>query len=246
MSGCRLSWPSKYSIPGPHYRRSFLLAIVLATGAALLAALPAGAASTTIFFEGEGPEAGVTDPGACCFSFQGADFTGHEAVVAPENPALVASGEFAYRVAGTDIGLVITFEPSVDSVSFFFVHEVDEPGYGFAAASDGNQLATFESRVATTPADLANFVFAGPSEPIASIWLFGLPAYIDDFTFTPVPEPGRVLACGTALVAIFALRLLRTSTRLPRGLGNARTLRVPSSSRARAGGSAPCRPTKTG
>lgn len=131
--------------------------------------------------------------------------------MAPENPALVASGEFAYRVAGTDIGLVITFEPSVDSVSFFFVHEVDEPGYGFAAASDGNQLATFESRVATTPADPANFVFAGPSEPIASIWLFGLPAYIDDFTFTPspVPEPGRVLACGTALVAIFALRLLR-------------------------------------
>ena len=169
-----------------------LTACLLALGGPL-----ANAQSTTVFFEGEGAEEGITVPGACCFSFGGADFFGYEGVVAPANPALTASGEFAYRVAGTDIGLCIIFMEPVDFVSFFFVHDPNELlliGSAELYGTDGTPLATFESRSFTTHGDPANFVFAEPGEPIKWISMLGLPAYVDDLTFglNPAGASGAV------------------------------------------------------
>ena len=169
-----------------------LTACLLALGVPL-----AHAQSTTLFFEGEGPEEGITVPGACCFSFGGAEFFGFEGVVAPVNSALTASGEFAYRVAGSDIGLCVIFTEPVDFVSFFFVHDPDELaliGSAELRGTDGAPLATFESSSFTTPGDPANFVFAEPGEPIQSIMILGLAAYVDDFAFgmNPAAASGAV------------------------------------------------------
>ena len=86
--------------------RSRLQIVPALLGALLLAvaASRAGAQSTTLFFEGEGIETGVTVPDTCCFSLAGATFLGFQGVFAPGDPALTSSGEFVYRVAGTDLG----------------------------------------------------------------------------------------------------------------------------------------------
>ena len=159
------------------------------------------AQSTTIFFDNEGPEQGITTPGACCFSLGGADFIGFEGVVAPSNPALTASGDFVYRVVGSDVGVIITFDPPVDFLSFFFVHdpaEVVMTGFGFAYDKNGMQVAGFESKPMTTPGDPANFISISSAVPIQTLSAWGLAAYLDNLTFGfgagagAVPDGDRV------------------------------------------------------
>ena len=148
---------------------------------------PLHAQSTTVFFDGEGPEKGITVPGACCFTYAGAEFFGFEGVFDPLNPALTASGDFSYRVVGSDLGLIITFDEPVDSVSFFFVHDPTEAvliGFGFLLDSLGTTIDSFESHAATTPGDPENFIFSDPAEPVHSMRLFGLAAYVDNLTLT--------------------------------------------------------------
>ncbi len=167
----------------PRTRFSLLLLIPFL---ALALSPIARAQSTTIFFDNEGPEQGITTPGACCFSFSGADFIGFEGVVAPSNPALTASGEFVYRVVGSDVGVIITFDPPVDFLSFFFVHDPAEAvliGSGFAYDMDGMQIAGFESNPITTLGDPANFISIDSPVPIRTLSMWGFASYLDNLTF---------------------------------------------------------------
>ena len=152
----------------------------------LAIAMPAQAQTTTIFFDNEGPEEGITVPGSCCFAVGGANFFGFEGVFEPADLVLTASGTASYRVLGSDLGLMIDFDDPVDSVSFFFVHDPDDLaliGTAWIIDTDGNWFASFESKPMTTPGDPANFISFDPPELIASLRLFGLAAYLDNLTF---------------------------------------------------------------
>ena len=188
--------------------RSRLQIVPALLGALLLAvaASRAGAQSTTLFFEGEGIETGVTVPDTCCFSLAGATFLGFQGVFAPGDPALTSSGEFVYRVAGTDLGLIIRFDEPVDSVSFFFVHDASNVAVTGTARlydGDGNLFAQLESRPSTTRGDPANFVSATSPNAISHMQLFALPAFVDDFTFNRAIVPITTERTWTSMKALY-------------------------------------------
>ncbi len=48
--------------------------------------IPAQAETTTIFFDNEGPEEGITVPGACCFTVAGTNFAANAAIQVAGTP----------------------------------------------------------------------------------------------------------------------------------------------------------------
>ncbi len=145
---------------------------------------PATAQTTvTIFFDGEGDEIGITDPGTTDFSYQGSNWTG--GIVDSQGILpLYASGFFSYHI---DLnGGEVTFDEPLDSVEFFYVH-----GFGFAEGTatafdaDDNVIGEVDSNEATFFADPRNFETMDPDEGIARIEFSG--AIIDNFTFTTLP-----------------------------------------------------------
>lgn len=167
-------------------RRRSLLSLLF--GMMLLAPAPCRG-QVTIFFDGNGAENGVTEPGTTSFSFMGANWSG--GVVRTERiPPLYASGSFSYEVPSGPAH--VSFDDPVDSVRFFYVH-----GFGFSAGTAtafdaaNNSIAMASSRQATSFADPSNFVALDPEAPIARIEFSA--GVIDDFSFraaaptTPTP-----------------------------------------------------------
>ena len=145
---------------------------------------PATAQTTvTIFFDGEGEEMGITDPGTTDFSFMGSNWTG--GIVDSQGILpLYASGFFSYHIdlAGGEV----TFDEPIDSVEFFFVHGFDFPsGTATAFDADDNPIGEVDSNEATFFADPANFVTLDPDAGIVRIEFTG--GIIDNFTFTTLP-----------------------------------------------------------
>lgn len=165
----------------------------------------AGAQPITLFFEGEGLEQGITVPGACCFSVGGATLGSAPGVTVPSDPALTASGVHAYAVQGTDIGGLVTFDPPVEALSFFFVHAPAGGGIAVVIGESGASVS-LASAPATTPGDPANFVHADLHEPIDEIVFFALgEVVIDDLTFTPVATSVPASALPTRVLLTFLL-----------------------------------------
>lgn len=145
----------------------------------LLAARP-GFSQVTIFFDGSGPENGVTEPGTTIFSLLGSSWSG--GIVRTERmPPLYASGSFSYEIRSE--GGEVAFDPPADSVRFFYVH-----GFGFTAGTAtafdaaNSVVGTANSRPATSSSDPTNFVALDPPAPIARIEFSA--GVIDNFTFT--------------------------------------------------------------
>ncbi len=160
---------------------SIFFAAVLLT---ILATASVAQESTTIFFDNNGVETGVTTPGATSFSFRGSNWSG--GIVATEgSPPLYASGAWSYEVPNGPA--TVTFDNPVMDVNFFYVH-----GNGFAAgtatamASNGAVLDTVDSNIVTTFGDQDNFVTFNTSEPIASIEFSA--GVIDNFSFSPFSD----------------------------------------------------------
>ncbi len=162
---------------------------------ALVAMAPSAseATSVTIFFDNEGPEEGITPLGTTEFSFMGSNWTGgviHSGV--PISP-------FVYFVHGH---ASVTFDDPVDSVEFAFDH-IGVFAQAFAFDAEGNRLGQSFRGLPV------RFDFEAP---IARIEFTG--GFIDDFTFTLVPEPaaGALVAIGATLLAA---RSTRRRSRLP-------------------------------
>lgn len=162
----------------------FFVGACLSLALVFAAASPLAAQTTvTIFFDGEGDEIGITDPGTTDFSFMGSNWTGGIVDSAGILP-LYASGSFSYHI--DPAGGEVTFDEPMDSVEFFFVH-----GFGFLAGTatafdaDDNPIGEVDSNKATEFADPANFVALDPDAAIARIEFSG--GVIDNFTFTTLP-----------------------------------------------------------
>ena len=145
------------------------------------------ARGTTIFFDGEGPEEGITGDGVESFSFMGStwDPGGGASIVAVADPAMNASGAFAYQIISTDIGAFVMFDDPIDSIDFFYVDGILAPGHAIVYDAEMNVIAMFESQPATFHGDPANFIFFDPPEPIGGINFIS--GTVDNFTFTPMP-----------------------------------------------------------
>lgn len=156
--------------------------------------LLAPATSTTIFFDAEGPEEGVTEVGVQSFSYAGTTwFQGAVAeIVTAPGPEFVASGNAAYQIFSTDLGAFLTFDEPVDSARFFYVHDGVQVLHGHAEVrdADGGKLAFIESRVATVFGAPANLIVFNPPNPIPQIDFQG--GIVDNFTFTTLTEPAPV------------------------------------------------------
>ncbi len=173
--------------------------LVLAVAAPAIAE----ATSVTIFFDNEGPEAGITALGTTDFSFMGSTWTG--GVIHP-----VGLPGHSYAVApkgGGEVAAWVTFDEPVDSVEFtlFGFTAVIAEGFATAFDADDNPIESVH-----TGAGVDLVVRLDPDIPIARIGF--LVGFIDNFTFTPVPEPttGALVALGaTALAARGARRRRR-------------------------------------
>ncbi|QDV45677.1 allantoinase [Stieleria neptunia] len=139
----------------------------------------AAAVSTTIGFDGNGPESGITLPGVTDFSFAGASFSGGT-VLNTGAPELNASGFFAYEVTAEEAS--VEFDRLIDSARFFFVHAGSTAATATAYGVDGTVLGQVTSQLATTNADPANFVTLDPTDPISRIVFSG--GVVDELTFT--------------------------------------------------------------
>lgn len=179
--------------------------------------LPLTAASVTVTFEGTGVEEGITELGATNFTISGVSFhmlPGIGGVDAPADSALLSSGNRAFQAAGTDHGLMIEFTDPVESVSFFFVHPTTGVHAGQALViGAGGSHEFLRSRLATTMGDPANVVMSTLGEPITRVMIRALPAYIDDFRFSPVPvpEPSTGLLVALGLIGLASRRSLEAS-----------------------------------
>ncbi len=132
--------------------------------------------STIITFEGMGLETGVTVPGATTFSYMGSSWSGGK-VQTLSIPTLYSSGRFSYIVGQG--GAVVTFDPPVVDVHFFFASggPVDP---GTARAFDSNEV---EVGMVSTP----GFKSFSTATPIARVTFQG--GAIDDFIFTAATTP---------------------------------------------------------
>ncbi len=174
--------------------RRHVLCGIAVMALAVLAPVPSKATSVTIFFDNEGPEEGITSPGATEFSFMGSNWTG----------GVIHSGgalpSFGYLTVGT---ASVTFEDPVDSVEFDLHLGLSAVVAATAFDADGNRL---DHSAGGLP---VKFDFEAP---IARIEFGG--GFIDNFTFTLVPEPGAgaLVALGATLLAA---RSTRRRSRLP-------------------------------
>ena len=167
---------------------------------------------TTIFFDGEGPEEGITGPGVESFSFMGSTWNpgAGSSIVEVADSAWNASGEFAYQIFSTDLGAFVTFDKPVGSVEFFYVHS--DLGFGHAIIYDTrmNLLGIFESNPPTFFGDPDNFIIFDPPEPIGSINLIS--GIVDNFTFTTLQDPMSVPTASEWGVVLMSLLLLTFGT----------------------------------
>ena len=177
----------------------FFVGACLSLALVFAAVAPATAQTTvTIFFDGEGDELGITDPGTTDFSYQGSNWTGGIVVTTGLLP-LYASGAFSYHIDRA--GGEVIFDEPVDSVDFFYVHGFGFPeGTATAFDADDNPIGEVDSNEATFFADPANFEVMDPDEGIVRIEFTG--AIIDNFTFTTLPpdEPCEGDANGDGTV----------------------------------------------
>ncbi len=135
--------------------------------------------NVTIFFDNNGAESGITTPGTTSFTFMGSTWSG--GIVATEgSPPLYASGAFSYEVQGGSA--LVTFDPPVSSVNFFYVHGNGfAPGTATARAANGAIVDTGDSDQVTTFGDPDHFVDFTEDLPIASIEFTG--GVIDNFSY---------------------------------------------------------------
>ncbi len=159
---------------------------------AALAPATSKATSVTIFFDNEGPEEGITAPGTTDFSFMGSNWTG--GVI--ERGALPS---FGYLTHGGSVPVAsVTFDDPVEAVEFLFEFGVGAVVAATAFDADGNFLMHVAGGGGRVTFD--------PEVPIARIEFLG--GFIDDFTFTLVPEPtsGTLVALGATLLAARRVR----------------------------------------
>ncbi len=192
---------------------------------------------TTILFDGEGPEEGITGLGVEPFSFMGSNWDpgAGAAIVEAADPAWNASGEFAYQIFSSDVGAFVTFDEPVHSIDFFYVHSDLGAGHAIVYDTEFNLLGSFESHPPTFFGDPVNFISFSSPMPIGSINLIS--GIVDNFTFTtlqgglPVPTASEwgvismslvLLACGTVSLSRRIPRsehdasgMPRTDTRVP-------------------------------
>ena len=140
-------------------------------------------------FEGEGPETGITTPGASDFYFAGSWWSGGIVGTVGVQP-LYASGLYHYQAQD---GAHVAFEEPVEEVSFFFVHDEDygvAPGEAIAHDVEGEVVATAASNEATVFNDPDNFVHWAFDTPVERVEFTG--GVLDDFSyrFAPFTEPG--------------------------------------------------------
>ncbi len=181
-------------------------------GISLFAPAVSRATSVTIFFNNTGPEAAITTPGQTVFSFMGSNWTG--GVIG--SPAGADPDEFPDGILSASYGVsriryppglgTVSFDEPVDSVVFsFFAGSAETPnGTATAFDADGNFLASVDAvevNILSSFFDPIRFVQLDPETPIARIEFTG--GFIDDFTFTLVPEPGAgaLVALGATLLA---------------------------------------------
>ncbi len=192
--------------------------VTAAFGLALLAPAVSRATSVTIFFSDHGLEAGITARGTTDFSFMGSHWTGGVIIGPAFDPSLeggILSARYGVsRIAHPPGEGVVTFDEPVDLVVFSFFAGFAETPNGTATAFDfdGNPLGSVDAVNLTEfrdPFDPIRFVQLDPETPIARIEFTG--GFIDDFTFTLVPEPGAgaLVALGATLLA--ARRVLSRS-----------------------------------
>jgi len=191
------------------------LRVMAAFGFALLVPSAALATSVTIFFSDHGLEAGITTLGTTDFSFMGSNWTGGVIIGPAFDPSLeggILSARYGVsRIAHPPGEGVVTFDEPVDSVVFSFFAGFAETPNGTATAfdADGNPLGSVDAANLTEfrdPFDPIRFVQLDPDTPIARIEFTG--GFIDDFTFTLVPEPtsGALVALGATLLAAQRVR----------------------------------------
>ncbi len=167
---------------------------------ALVAMAPSasGATSVTIFFDNEGPEEGITTPGATEFSFMGSTWQGG---------IVVSTGTLQVDILHGPAS--VTFDEDVESAEFLFSGATAAVGLGTATAfdRDGNILQSVDAiNHNIFPDQDDRRVRLDPDMPIARIEF--TEGFISRFTFTLVPEPG-----AGALVALGATLLAARSTR---------------------------------
>jgi len=185
-------------------RRKVLFAIAV-LAMELLAPASAKATSVTIFFDNEGPEAGITVLGATGFSFAGSTWAG--GIIS----ATGLGNGFVYQVDSTHGPAWVLFDEPVDTVEFSFLGGTAFVRAGTATAfdSEGNFLQSvdavdFHEIVHQQQSD--GFVRLDPDSPVSRIEF--TEGFIDDFTFTLVPEPasGTLVALGATLLAARRVR----------------------------------------
>lgn len=141
--------------------------------------------TTTIFFDNNGAETGITTPGTTDFSFGGSNWSG--GIVATEgSPPLYASGSFSYEVVGGNA--MVTFNNPVSNVRFFYVHGNGfPPGTATARTAGGTVVDTGDSDQATSFGNPDHFVDFSEDSSISSIEFTG--GVIDNFSFTVAETP---------------------------------------------------------
>lgn len=162
--------------------KSILCRVSAASALVLFIGTPVSAQTTaTLLFDGAEPAVGnlATD-----FSFMGSNWSGGQ-VRTEGTTNLYASGLRSYHI---DSGMgEVTFDEPVDSVTFFYVHDIGSNPMGTASAfaADNSPLGSANSNLATSFNDPANFVTIDPVQGISRIALSG--GVVDNFSFTTLP-----------------------------------------------------------
>ena len=142
--------------------------------------------STTILFDDEGEETGITTPGTTGFSYKGSNWSGGTVGTIGDS-AVYSSGSFNYEIGNA--GAEIIFDVPVELVEFFYVHDSGTT-VGTATTFDegGNVVEVINSILATSFNDPNNFVALTPasaSNPIKRVTLSS--GFVDNFSFTAEP-----------------------------------------------------------